>query len=126
MAFLGTRPPGVRPAEVAPNHSNRMVLDEGAMATGVALYAAAALRRLVRAARPAARPRVGPADLGRGLDARSRVWRMPCPPAAPRRGRPSRRRTGRWPRRIRPACGRFDEVPGLGEAWCRRRRARTV
>jgi amidohydrolase len=47
MAFLGTRPPGVPPAEVAPNHSNRMVLDEGAMATGVALYAATALRRLV-------------------------------------------------------------------------------
>jgi amidohydrolase len=46
MAFLGTRPPGVPPAEVAPNHSNRMVLDEGALATGVALYAAAALRRL--------------------------------------------------------------------------------
>jgi amidohydrolase len=46
MAFLGTRPPGVRPADVAPNHSNRMVLDEGAMTTGVALYAAAALNRL--------------------------------------------------------------------------------
>jgi len=46
MAFLGTRPPGVPAAEVAPNHSNRMVLDEGAMATGVALYAAAALRHL--------------------------------------------------------------------------------
>jgi hippurate hydrolase len=46
MAFLGTRPPGVRAVEVAPNHSNRMVIDEGALATGVALYAAAALRRL--------------------------------------------------------------------------------
>jgi len=46
MAFLGTRPPGVAPAEAAPNHSNRMVLDEEAMATGVALYAAVALRRL--------------------------------------------------------------------------------
>jgi amidohydrolase len=46
MAFLGTRPPGVPVAEVAPNHSNRMVLDESAMATGVALYAAAALRHL--------------------------------------------------------------------------------
>jgi amidohydrolase len=45
MAFLGTRPPGAGAAEVAPNHSNRMVLDEDAMATGVALYAAAALRR---------------------------------------------------------------------------------
>jgi amidohydrolase len=47
MAFVGTRPAGVRPADVAPNHSNRMVMDEGAMTTGVALYAAAALRRLV-------------------------------------------------------------------------------
>jgi hippurate hydrolase len=46
MAFLGTRPPGVPPAEVAPNHSNRMVLDEGALPTGVALYATAALRGL--------------------------------------------------------------------------------
>jgi amidohydrolase len=46
MAFLGTRPPGVPAEEVAPNHSNRMVLDEDALATGVALYAAAALRHL--------------------------------------------------------------------------------
>jgi hippurate hydrolase len=46
MAFLGTRPPGAPPHEVAPNHSNRMVIDEDALATGVALYAAAALRRL--------------------------------------------------------------------------------
>jgi hippurate hydrolase len=50
MAFLGTRPPGVSPADVAPNHSNRMVLDESAMATGVALYAAAALLHLGPAA----------------------------------------------------------------------------
>jgi amidohydrolase len=46
MAFLGTRPPGVGPASVAPNHSNRMVLDESALATGVALYVATALARL--------------------------------------------------------------------------------
>jgi hippurate hydrolase len=46
MAFLGTRPAGVHPAEVAPNHSNRMVLDEGAMATGIATYAGVALRWL--------------------------------------------------------------------------------
>ncbi|HEX6236151.1 MAG TPA: M20 family metallopeptidase [Acidimicrobiales bacterium] len=45
MAFLGTRPAGAPAAEVAPNHSNRMVIDESAMATGVALYAAVALRR---------------------------------------------------------------------------------
>lgn len=46
MAFLGTRPEGVPVAEVASNHSNRMIIDESAMTTGVALYAAAALRRL--------------------------------------------------------------------------------
>jgi hippurate hydrolase len=41
MAFLGAAPIGVeRPA---PNHSNRMVIDEPAMATGMALYAAMAL-----------------------------------------------------------------------------------
>jgi amidohydrolase len=41
MAFLGAAPPGVdRPA---PNHSNRMVLDEPAMAVGIALHAAMAL-----------------------------------------------------------------------------------
>lgn len=41
MAFLGAGPPGV--ARPAPNHSNRMVLDEAAMATGIALHAAMAL-----------------------------------------------------------------------------------
>jgi hippurate hydrolase len=41
MAFLGAAPPGVtRPA---PNHSNRMVLDETVMATGIAINAAMAL-----------------------------------------------------------------------------------
>jgi hippurate hydrolase len=44
MAFLGTRPPGE--GLVAPNHSNRMVLDEGAMATGIAMHAGMALRWL--------------------------------------------------------------------------------
>ena len=34
MAFLGTRPAGVAAHDVAPNHSNRMVLDEAAMAAG--------------------------------------------------------------------------------------------
>ena len=43
MAFLGTCPPGVPLARAAPNHSNRMVLDESAMAVGTALYAAVAL-----------------------------------------------------------------------------------
>ena len=46
MAFLGTRPKGVAPHQVAPNHSNRMVLDEGAMAAGIATYSAVALRWL--------------------------------------------------------------------------------
>ena len=47
MAFLGTRPPGVE-GPVAPNHSNRMVLDEAAMAAGIAVHAGVALRWLDR------------------------------------------------------------------------------
>jgi amidohydrolase len=43
MAFLGTRPDGVRAADAAPNHSNRMLLNEDAMANGIALHAAVAL-----------------------------------------------------------------------------------
>ncbi|MET9959833.1 M20 family metallopeptidase [Streptomyces sp. NPDC006326] len=43
MAFLGARPPGVPPEEVADLHSNRVVFDEEALATGSALHAAAAL-----------------------------------------------------------------------------------
>ncbi|MBW5482489.1 M20 metallopeptidase family protein [Streptomyces bambusae] len=44
FAFLGARPPGV-PFEDAPDcHSNRVVFDEDALATGAALHAAAALR----------------------------------------------------------------------------------
>jgi len=46
MAFLGTRPRGDGP--VAPNHSNRMVLDEDALATGIAMHAGVALRWLAR------------------------------------------------------------------------------
>ncbi len=46
MAFLGTRPAGVAPAAVAPNHSNRMVLDEASMAAGIACYAGVATRWL--------------------------------------------------------------------------------
>ncbi len=53
MAFLGTRPPGMAPGEVAPNHSNRMVLDEAAMATGIATYSAVALRWLAEHRPPA-------------------------------------------------------------------------
>jgi hippurate hydrolase len=56
LMFLGTRPDGDAPA--IPNHSNRMVVNETAMATGVALHAAVALRFLDgkhggRPARPA-------------------------------------------------------------------------
>jgi len=46
MAFLGTRPKGTAPGKTAPNHSNRMILDEDAMATGIATYAGVALRWL--------------------------------------------------------------------------------
>lgn len=43
MAFLGGAPAGVD--HPAPNHSNRFVIDEDAMATGIAMYAAMALSR---------------------------------------------------------------------------------
>lgn len=46
LAFLGGCPPGVDPSEAAPNHSNRVVFDEAAMASGVALYAGLALDAL--------------------------------------------------------------------------------
>ncbi|MFI6002171.1 M20 family metallopeptidase [Streptomyces sp. NPDC051366] len=46
MALLGARPPAV-PADGAPDcHSNRVVFDENAMATGMSLHAAVALRYL--------------------------------------------------------------------------------
>ncbi|HYB42464.1 MAG TPA: M20 family metallopeptidase [Candidatus Methylomirabilis sp.] len=44
MMFLGTRPDGDAPP--IPNHSNRMLLNEAALATGVALHTAVALRFL--------------------------------------------------------------------------------
>lgn len=43
MAFLGTCPPDTPLSEAAPTHSNRMVLDESAMAVGAAMYTAVAL-----------------------------------------------------------------------------------
>ncbi|MFD2418330.1 M20 metallopeptidase family protein [Amycolatopsis pigmentata] len=46
IAFLGAAPPGDDPADAAANHSNRVMFDEGAMARGVALYAAYALDAL--------------------------------------------------------------------------------
>jgi amidohydrolase len=48
MAFLGTRPKGMAPHDVAPNHSNRMILDEDAMAVGIATYAGVTLEWLAR------------------------------------------------------------------------------
>lgn len=44
MMFLGGKPADVRDA--APNHSNRVLFDEDAMSTGIAMYTAMALRRL--------------------------------------------------------------------------------
>jgi amidohydrolase len=46
MAFLGGRPAGVDPDTGPHNHSNLVVFDEQAMAVGVALYAAVAIRHL--------------------------------------------------------------------------------
>lgn len=48
IVFLGARPEG---RESGPLHSNRMVLDEAALATGIALHAAVALRYLERGGR---------------------------------------------------------------------------
>ncbi|SHK44442.1 hippurate hydrolase [Pseudonocardia thermophila] len=44
MTFLGGAHPGADLATVAPNHSNRVVFDEAALPSGVALYAALALQ----------------------------------------------------------------------------------
>jgi hippurate hydrolase len=46
LAYLGVCPPGERPAHAHACHSNRMVIDEEAMCTGVAMYAALALEYL--------------------------------------------------------------------------------
>ena len=43
MAFLGARSADLDPATAPQNHSNLVVFEEAPMATGVALYAAAAL-----------------------------------------------------------------------------------
>jgi hippurate hydrolase len=45
MVFLGTCPQGANTHAVAPNHSNRMMIDESAMTTGIAMYAAVALAK---------------------------------------------------------------------------------
>ncbi|MEM8924537.1 MAG: M20 family metallopeptidase [Actinomycetota bacterium] len=46
MAFLGVCPPGMSPGRAPSCHSNRMQLDEEAMATGIATHAAMALAYL--------------------------------------------------------------------------------
>jgi hippurate hydrolase len=46
MAFLEARPDGQDPETAPQNHSNVVIFDEPAMAAGVALYAAVALRHL--------------------------------------------------------------------------------
>jgi hippurate hydrolase len=56
MAFLGAAPPGVDPRQAEPNHSNRVVFDEDAMATGIAVYSEVALRHLSASPSSAARP----------------------------------------------------------------------
>jgi hippurate hydrolase len=48
MAFLGACPPGASPARAHSCHSNRMTIDEDAMATGVAVHCAIALEFLAR------------------------------------------------------------------------------
>ena len=49
LAFLGGRPARLDPLTAPQNHSNRVVFDEAAMATGAALYAAVALEHLAQA-----------------------------------------------------------------------------
>ena len=46
MVFLGARAPGEDPATAPGNHSNRVVFHEPALAVGVAMHAAVALRHL--------------------------------------------------------------------------------
>jgi amidohydrolase len=48
LAFLGGCPPGLEPTAAPPNHSNRVIFDEDAMAAGVAVYAGLALEALAR------------------------------------------------------------------------------
>jgi amidohydrolase len=50
LAFLGGSPPGLDPTAAPPNHSNRVIFDEDAMAAGVAVYAGLALEALTRPA----------------------------------------------------------------------------
>ena len=45
LVFLGATPHDRKLSTAAPNHSNRVFFDESAMTTGIALYAATALRK---------------------------------------------------------------------------------
>jgi hippurate hydrolase len=49
LSFLGVCPPGEHPARAHACHSNRMTIDEQAMAVGVAMYAAMAIEYLAAA-----------------------------------------------------------------------------
>ena len=49
LSFLGVCPPGEHPARAHACHSNRMVIDEEAMAVGTAMYAAMAIEYLATA-----------------------------------------------------------------------------
>jgi hippurate hydrolase len=46
MLFLGGTPHNKDPRTAAPNHSNRVMFEEDAMTTGMALYSSLALRTL--------------------------------------------------------------------------------
>jgi len=46
MMFMGGTPSDRNPSKAAPNHSNRVMFDEQAMATGIAVYAGVAMRHL--------------------------------------------------------------------------------
>ena len=49
LVFLGMCPTHLQPHEAPPNHSNRMLLEESAMANGIALYAGVALAKSAEA-----------------------------------------------------------------------------
>jgi hippurate hydrolase len=54
LVFLGMCPTTMQPHEAPPNHSNRMLLEESAMAHGIALYAGVALAKSAAALADAA------------------------------------------------------------------------
>jgi amidohydrolase len=54
LSFLGVCPPGEHPARAHACHSNRMTIDEEAMAVGAAMYAAMAIEHLATGGRDSA------------------------------------------------------------------------